>query len=170
MYHAPTLAPQTQFIAAIGNPASSSGTNANEWCVHGSSLPPSCPLPQFSLRLNTISATTFTSRPLLRGIWRIDPGPRGVRLGNYRQLQARPPQRCYASATSSTCAGCWRHIALGLDLRQGQAAAARSTSPFACDSPLRFRVIGGWRSTASSWNRHPLHCNQVSTLSQVTGM
>jgi hypothetical protein len=37
----PTLAPQTQFIAAIGNPASSSGTNAHEWydCIHNESHP-----------------------------------------------------------------------------------------------------------------------------------
>ena len=44
---------QTQFIAALGDPSASSGTNANEW-----------------------------------GIWRVDPGPRGVRLHQFKQLEA----------------------------------------------------------------------------------
>jgi len=44
---------RTQFIAALGDPTASSGTNAEAW-----------------------------------GIWRVDPGPRGVRLSRYEQLQA----------------------------------------------------------------------------------
>jgi hypothetical protein len=41
----------TQFLAALGNPLSSSGTGAENW-----------------------------------GLWTLDPGPRGVRLGNFGQL------------------------------------------------------------------------------------
>jgi hypothetical protein len=44
---------QTQFIAALGDPAASSGDGAQGW-----------------------------------GIWRVDPGPRGVRLGSYPKLEA----------------------------------------------------------------------------------
>lgn len=43
---------QTQFIAALGQPDQSSGTNAREW-----------------------------------GLWKIDPGPRGVRLSDFPQLE-----------------------------------------------------------------------------------
>jgi len=43
----------TQFIAALGDPAASSGTGAQAW-----------------------------------GVWRIDPGPRGVRLESFERLQA----------------------------------------------------------------------------------
>ena len=42
-----------QFIAALGNPESSSGTGASEW-----------------------------------GIWRVDPGPRGVHLEDYELIKA----------------------------------------------------------------------------------
>src|SRR5688572_2433620 len=42
-----------QFIAALGDPAASSGSGAQDW-----------------------------------GIWRIDPGPRGVRLESFERLQA----------------------------------------------------------------------------------
>ena len=42
-----------QFIAALGNPESSSGTGASEW-----------------------------------GIWRVDPGPRGVHLDDYELIKA----------------------------------------------------------------------------------
>ena len=42
-----------QFIAALGNPESSSGTRASEW-----------------------------------GIWRVDPGPRGVHLEDYELIKA----------------------------------------------------------------------------------
>ena len=42
-----------QFIAALGEPKATSGSNANVW-----------------------------------GLWRQDPGPRGVRLGDYERLQA----------------------------------------------------------------------------------
>lgn len=45
--------PQIQFIAALGDPASSSGTGAESW-----------------------------------GIWRIDPGPRGVQLKDWQKLEA----------------------------------------------------------------------------------
>lgn len=44
----------TQFIAALGDPASSSGANANEW-----------------------------------GLWRVDPGPRGVFLKDYTKQIAK---------------------------------------------------------------------------------
>ncbi|MEJ2177646.1 MAG: hypothetical protein P8Y12_06780 [Gammaproteobacteria bacterium] len=44
---------RTQFIAALGDPASSSGSGAESW-----------------------------------GLWRLDPGPRGVRLDNYERLKA----------------------------------------------------------------------------------
>jgi hypothetical protein len=43
----------TQFIAALGEPGATSGTNAEQW-----------------------------------GLWREDPGPRGVRLGSYERLVA----------------------------------------------------------------------------------
>jgi len=43
----------TQFIAALGDPAASSGSGAQSW-----------------------------------GIWRLDPGPRGVRLDRYERLEA----------------------------------------------------------------------------------
>ena len=43
----------TQFIAALGDPAATSGSGAQSW-----------------------------------GLWRVDPGPRGVRLDNYEQLKA----------------------------------------------------------------------------------
>jgi len=43
----------TQFIAALGDPAASSGSGVQSW-----------------------------------GIWRLDPGPRGVRLDRYAQLEA----------------------------------------------------------------------------------
>ena len=43
----------TQFIAALGNPAATSGSGAQSW-----------------------------------GLWRLDPGPRGVRLDRYEQLKA----------------------------------------------------------------------------------
>ncbi len=43
----------TQFIAALGDPAATSGRGAQSW-----------------------------------GLWRVDPGPRGVRLDNYEQLKA----------------------------------------------------------------------------------
>ena len=43
----------TQFIAALGDPTASSGTNAQAW-----------------------------------GLWPLDPGPRGVQLDDYEQLQA----------------------------------------------------------------------------------
>ena len=45
--------PNIQFIAALGDPAASSGSGAKDW-----------------------------------GIWTIDPGPRGVRLENYKALEA----------------------------------------------------------------------------------
>ena len=44
---------RTQFIAALGDPAATSGSGAETW-----------------------------------GLWRVDPGPRGVRLENYEQLNA----------------------------------------------------------------------------------
>jgi hypothetical protein len=44
---------RTQFIAALGDPDASSGSDAQSW-----------------------------------GLWRRDPGPRGIRLGNYEQLKA----------------------------------------------------------------------------------
>lgn len=44
---------RTQFIAALGEPAATSGIGADDW-----------------------------------GLWRIDPGPRGVRLEDYEQLHA----------------------------------------------------------------------------------
>ena len=43
----------TQFIAALGDPGSTSGNGAQSW-----------------------------------GLWRLDPGPRGVWLDNYEQLKA----------------------------------------------------------------------------------
>ena len=43
----------TQFIAALGDPAATSGSGAQSW-----------------------------------GLWRVDPGPRGVRLDNYEQFKA----------------------------------------------------------------------------------
>ncbi len=43
----------TQFIAALGDPAATSGSGAQSW-----------------------------------GLWRLDPGPRGVRLDRYEQLEA----------------------------------------------------------------------------------
>jgi hypothetical protein len=43
----------TQFIAALGDPAATSGSGAQSW-----------------------------------GLWRLDPGPRGVRLENFEQLKA----------------------------------------------------------------------------------
>ena len=43
----------TQFIAALGDPGATSGSNAQSW-----------------------------------GLWRLDPGPRGVRLENFEQLKA----------------------------------------------------------------------------------
>ena len=43
----------TQFIAALGDPGATSGTDAQSW-----------------------------------GVWRVDPGPRGVQLGDYAQLLA----------------------------------------------------------------------------------
>ena len=43
-----------QFIAGLGDPQSSAGSNAAEW-----------------------------------GIWPVDPGPRGVAIGNFTQLEAR---------------------------------------------------------------------------------
>ncbi len=43
----------TQFIAALGDPAATSGSGAQSW-----------------------------------GLWRVDPGPRGVRLDNYEQMKA----------------------------------------------------------------------------------
>ncbi len=43
----------TQFIAALGDPAATSGSDAQSW-----------------------------------GLWRVDPGPRGVRLDRYEQLKA----------------------------------------------------------------------------------
>ena len=45
---------RTQFIAALGDPNSSSGSGAETW-----------------------------------GLWRVDPGPRGVRLSHWTQLEAR---------------------------------------------------------------------------------
>ena len=44
---------RTQFIAALGDPAATSGSGAEAW-----------------------------------GLWRVDPGPRGVRLENFEQLNA----------------------------------------------------------------------------------
>ena len=106
----PTLAPQTQFIAAIGNPASSSGTNAHEWyaCIHTKSrshalcrASSQSPLIQHSLpslwlpRLHRQSANVLTFPfPSYRGIWRVDPGPRGVRMANFPKLQAREASSC----------------------------------------------------------------------------
>ena len=43
----------TQYIAALGNPDATSGSNAESW-----------------------------------GLWRLDPGPRGVRLGHYEKMRA----------------------------------------------------------------------------------
>ena len=60
LLHAQAYAPMgfkripTQFIAALGDPTASSGSNANEW-----------------------------------GIWRVDPGPRGVWLAKYSSVLAK---------------------------------------------------------------------------------